>query len=88
MRANDGYDLIYIDGAQVKKSQWLPGMRKGHLARTAFVGNYDLDWTDATMEPLPHDDSYATIDNGVILTLHFPAYNSQVRLAKKVDIDD
>ena len=88
VRANDGYDLIYIDGAQVKKSQWLPGMRKGHIARTAFVGNYDLDWTDATMEPLPHDDSYATIDNGVILTLHFPAYNSQVRLAKKVDIDD
>ena len=81
VRADDGYDLIYIDGAQVKKSQWQPGMIKGHMTKTQFTGNYDLMWIDATMEPIDKD-AYATIENGIILTLHFPVYKSQLRLAK------
>ena len=52
VRADDGYDLIYIDGAQVKKSLWNPGMLKGHMVKTVFSGNYDLTWIDATMEPI------------------------------------
>jgi len=83
VRADDGYDLIYIDGAQVKKALWQTGMKKGHISKTLFVGNYDLRWIDATMEPIENDDTYATIENGVILTLHFPVYKSQVRFAKK-----
>jgi len=84
VRADDGYDIIYIDGAQVKKSQWKPGMLKGHMVKTAFTGNYDLRWIDATMEPIDKD-AYATIDNGVILTLSFPVYKSQMRFAKVLD---
>ena len=76
-----GYDLIYIDGAQVKKSLWQPGMIKGHITPTIFSGNYDLTWIDATMEPIGND-AYATIENGVLLTLVFPEYKSQVRFAK------
>lgn len=86
VRADDGYDLIYIDGAQVKKSQWQPGMKKGHISRTQFTGNYDLTWIDATMEPIG-GDSYATVENGVIMTLNFPEYKSQVRLAKVINPD-
>lgn len=86
VRADNGYDLIYIDGAQVKKSQWQPGMIKGHINKTIFSGNYDLSWTDATMEPIDND-AYATIENGVILTLNFPTYKSQVRFAKVMSID-
>lgn len=86
VRADDGYDLIYIDGAQVKKSQWQWGMLKGHMTKTAFSGNYDLRWVDATMEPIERD-AYATIENGIILTLHFPIFKSQVRFAKAIDID-
>lgn len=78
----DGYDIIYIDGAQVKKSHWLAGMKKGHLAKTSFTGNYDLTWIDATMEPIDNDDNYASIENGIILTLYFPIFKSQVRFAK------
>lgn len=81
VRADDGYDLIYIDGAQVKKSLWQPGMLKGHLARTAFSGSYDLTWIDATLEPMG-EDAHASIENGIILTLSFPVYSSQVRLAR------
>ena len=87
VRADDGYDIIYIDGAQVKKSMWQSGMKKGHISRTLFTGNYDLTWIDATMEPMDKD-AYATIENGVILTFNFPEYKSQVRFAKVLNIDD
>ena len=86
VRADDGYDIIYIDGAQVKKSQWQSGMLKGHIKKTVFSGNYDLMWIDATMEPIS-EDTYATIENGIILSLYFPVYKSQVRFAKVIDTD-
>lgn len=86
VRADDGYDLIYIDGAHVKKSQWQPCMKKGHLTKTIFSGNYDLTWIDATMEPIS-EDAFATLENGVILTLNFPIFKSQVRFAKVIDRD-
>ena len=87
VRADDGYDIIYIDGAQVKKSQWEPGMLKGHIIKTIFTGNYDLTWVDATLEPI-NEDTYATIENGVILTLNFPVFKCQVRFAKVMSLDD
>lgn len=86
VRADDGYDLIYIDGAQVKKSQWQWGMLKGHITKTQFSGNYDLKWIDATMEPI-EKDAYATVENGIILTLNFPVFKSQVRFAKVMKTD-
>ena len=86
VRVDDGYDLIYIDGAQVKKSMWHEGMLKGHMTKTIFSGNYDATWIDATMEPI-EKDVQATIENGVILTLNFPVYNSQVRFAKVMNLD-
>lgn len=87
VQAGNGYDIIYIDGAKVKKSLWQPGMLKGHIFKTIFTGNYDLFWIDATMEPID-DEAYATVENGVILTLNFPTYKSQVRLSKILKIDD
>ena len=87
VRADDGYDLLYINGAQVKKSQWQPCMKKGHLTKTIFSGNYDLIWIDATLEPIS-EDAYATIENGVILTLNFPIYKSQVRFVKLMKNED
>lgn len=87
VRADDGYDLIYIDGAQVMKSRWESGMLKGHIVKTMFSGNYDLNWIDATMEPI-EGDTYATIENGVIITLYFPEYKSQVRFAKVLNTDE
>ena len=87
IRHDQGYDIIYVDGAQVMKQQWQPGMVKGHLSKTMFTGNYDLKWTDATFEPID-EDAYATVENGVILTLNFPVYKSQVRFAKVLNLDD
>ena len=87
VRADDGYDIIYIDGAQVKKSMWQWGMLKGHLTKTIFSGNYDATWIDATMEPID-EDVQASIENGIILTLNFPVYKSQVRFSKVLEIDE
>ena len=87
VQSDYGYDIIYIDGAQVKKSLWRPGMLKGRITKTIFTGNYNLYWIDATMEPID-DEAYATVENGVILTLNFPTYKSQVRLSKILKIDD
>ena len=87
VRADDGYDLIYINGAQVKKSLWHPGMLKGHMTKTIFSGNYDASWVDATMEPIDNDVQ-ASIENGVIMTLSFPVFKSQVRFAKVLNPDD
>jgi len=81
---DDGYDIIYIAGAQVKKSLWHEGMLKGRMKRTIFNDNYDAVWVDATQLPMS-DDVNASIENGVILTLHFPVYNSQLRFSKVLD---
>ena len=62
-------------------------MLKGHIVKTMFSGNYDLNWIDATMEPI-EGDTYATIENGVIITLYFPEYKSQVRFAKVLNTDE
>lgn len=55
--------------------------------RTYHKDPYDLTWIDATMEPID-EDAYATIENGIILTLNFPIFKSQMRLAKVIEVDD
>ena len=81
----NGYDLIYIDGAQVKKSQWLPGMKKGEMTKTIFTDNFTGKWIDSTFE-LIDEDVYAVFESGVILTFKFPVYKSQIRFSKVLDI--
>ena len=80
------YDLIYISGAQVNPSDWHMGMLKGRITKTIFGDHYDLFWIDATGMPIAHD-AYATVDNGVLLTLRFPVYNSQIRLSKQISAE-
>ena len=80
------YDLIYISGAQVNPSDWHVGMLKGRITKTIFGDHYDLFWIDATGMPIAHD-AYATVDNGVLLTLRFPVYNSQIRLSKQISAE-
>ena len=81
---HDGYDIIYVDGAQVKPHQWHEGMLKGTMSKTIFNDNYDATWIDATHEPI-NEDVQATTENGVILTLRFPIYKSSVRFSKTIN---
>ncbi len=79
-----GYDVIYVDGAQVKKSQWHEGMKKAQMTKTIFTDNFTGLWFDATLEPIA-DDVYVTFESGVILAFKFPVYKSQVRFSKVLD---
>ena len=76
-----GYDVIYVDGAQVKKSQWQLGMKKGEMIKTIFTDNFTGTWLDATHEAIT-EDVFVTFESGVILTFKFPVYKSQVRFSK------
>ena len=79
-----GYDVIYVDGAQVKKSLWTTGMLKGRMTKTIFTDNFTGMWIDATFEPIDKD-VYVTFESGVILSFGFPVYKSQMRFSKVLD---
>ena len=78
----NGYDILYYAGAVVNSQKWDCGMLKGRLTATQFQNNYNLVWYDATMREM-NDDTYATIDNGNILTLFFPVEKAQLRFVKQ-----
>lgn len=80
-KTGDGYDIIYLDGAETHADSWQPGMKKGELKPTIFTGHYDLIWYDAAMEPITLD-AHASIEQGAILTLSFPLLKSTLRFSK------
>jgi hypothetical protein len=81
VETDNGYDVIYVDGAQVKKSLWHLGMKKGEMTKTIFTDNFTAIWHDATQETIDQD-VYATFESGVILCFKFPVYKSQIRFSK------
>jgi hypothetical protein len=81
VETDEGYDIIYIDGGRVKKSNWKLGMLKGRLIKTIFTDNFTGMWIDATHIPI-NEDVYGSFESGVILNMKFPVYKSQVRFSK------
>ncbi len=81
VKNNDGYLIIYIDGADTNKNKWTNGMIKGVLKSTIFKNHYDLIWYDSMFD-LIGEDAHASIENS-ILTLNFPLYKSSIRLYKE-----
>ena len=79
--SSGGYDIIYIGGAEVNADKWKIGMLKGRLLPTQFAGTYDLLWHDSDGKEFSLD-VYAQFAEG-ILTLFFPAQNSQIRFARQ-----
>lgn len=81
VKNNDGYLIIYIDGADTNKNKWSKGMIKGVLKSTIFKNHYDLIWYDSTFDVID-SEANAFIENS-ILTLNFPLYKSSIRLFKE-----
>ena len=77
----DGFDIIYVSGAQVGKSEWCEGMLKGRLTKTIFNDNYKAFWIDSTFRPID-DDVNGFFESGVILDMSFPTYKSKIRFSK------
>ena len=78
---DDGYDILYIDGAQVLSDKWQTGYLKGQLKKTVFQDHYDLIWYDSSFKPFKVESS-AVIENGSVMTLYFPLQKSQIRFYK------
>lgn len=75
------YDIIYVSGAEVKDTEWHCGMLKGRLEKTIFPDTYKAQWIDATHRSMGRDVQ-ASVEQGIILTLKFPVWNSSVRFSK------
>ncbi|MCM1505428.1 MAG: hypothetical protein NC127_09560 [Muribaculum sp.] len=77
-----GYCIVYLGGAESGADYWQPLMVRGHLIKTPFSGNYDLEWLDAAGRPAARE-SYGTIDAATgIMTLAFPLLNSTLRFRR------
>ncbi|MCM1076849.1 MAG: hypothetical protein NC411_05770 [Bacteroides sp.] len=81
VKSDDGYDIIYVDGADIRRDQWKPMMLKGHLGSTIFLDHYDLRWIDSTFDMIDRD-IHASITDGSILTLSFPLLKTTLRFSK------
>lgn len=79
----DNYEIIYCDGAQVKKNEWIFGMLKGNMTPTIFDNTFNGMWIDSIFEPITEDVQFS-IEEGVILTVKFPVYKSQIRFSKVI----
>ncbi len=81
VKAQYGYDVIYIDGAKVNSAKWSTGLLKGHLSETIFSDEYNLVWYDSDMQAMTEELS-AKIEKASLITFRFPVYNSQIRFSK------
>lgn len=77
-----GYNLVYIDGANVKSDKWTAGMLKAWMEPTPFVGTYTLYWTDSDGNTLDDMSPYATIE-GALLTAVFPIQKAKFRFVRE-----
>ena len=80
VKTEDGFDIIYLDGAKTNKSRWKPGMLKGQLHSTIFTNHYNLTWYDSSGNPLTEECS-ADIEQNAILTLNFPLLKTSMRFS-------
>lgn len=76
----EGYDIIYVAGANINPKLWHEGMLKGHLRPTVFTNHYDLEWYDSSLT-LHSDECSADIEQNAILRLNFPTLKSTVRFS-------
>ena len=76
-----GYDILYIDGAEVMAKECQPLMRKGRLRPTIFMSHFDLEWVDSTFADMT-DDIHASVTDNAILTLSFPLLKTTMRFSK------
>lgn len=77
-----GYDIIYIDGAKTQRSRWHPGMLKGRISPTIFKDHYDLIWYDAVMDPISEEANATIRQNGALLEVSFPVYETTFRFSR------
>lgn len=76
-----GYMLVYLSG----RADWQPLRIKGRLRPTGFIGEYDLDWTDAEGMPMGTDCS-ALMTGASMLTFRFPLHDATLRFRRATNL--
>lgn len=79
VKAEDGYDLIYLEGSRINSDRWSPGMLKATLRPSGIYGLWNVTWYDAMFQPMSNELQAQTDQYGT-LTIKFPYQNSQLRL--------
>lgn len=82
VRAEDGYDLVYLSGARVNAGAWSPGMVKAHLSPSGIGGVWNVNWSDAMHRSLFHDIKAQLSAESGLLTISFPYQSSSLRLIR------
>ena len=81
VRAENGYDLIYLSGAKINPDAWRRGMLKASLRPSGIKDVWNIVWYDSMHAPLSHELK-AQFDNNGTLSIQFPYQNSQLRLQR------
>jgi S1-C subfamily serine protease len=80
IKADDGYDLIYLSGENENNSNWKEGMIKGHIVKTGSDGIYKAEWYSSDMSI--YDNVYVFLDENKLLNFAFKDKNSSTKMLK------
>lgn len=83
VRSDEGYDLIYLDGAMKNAGFWLPGMTKAILIDTSFSNTFDVEWLDPAGRVIDGEIK-AQFQSPDIITLLFPGHDSSTLRLRKI----
>ena len=84
VRDGECYRIIYVDGAGDYYGRlWKPLQDKGCMKPTIFQNHFDLEWINAKRTHRYMSDTWAEVEQGVILSLNFPLVKSQLRFRKR-----
>lgn len=79
--SDDGYEVIYLEGARTHGESWSPGMVKAYLHQTDMPGVYNVEWIDAEFNTL-NNELLGQIDSDGYLVITFPYQSSKMRFMR------
>lgn len=77
----EGYDMVYLDGAEKNIKSWQPGMVKGVMTPTPFRNVFNIKWRDADGNPI-QSEVKAEFQDPDMLSVQMPYLHSSFRLRK------
>lgn len=75
----DGYDILYLGGAEKNPTRWRAGMKKGRLIAGPFKDVYDMEWIDVSGKTIR---GLKAQYEEPLLRVIFPEMSSELRLGK------
>lgn len=75
----DGYDILYLRGAEKNPTLWRAGMKKGRLIAGPFKDVYDMEWIDVSGKTIR---GLKAQYEEPLLRVIFPEMSSELRLGK------